>query len=233
MEKVIVIPTYNEKGNIAELLDKIRNLPEDFDLLFVDDNSPDGTGKLLDRLAEENDYIRVLHREKKEGLGPAYVAGFKEALKGGYDLIFQMDADLSHDPKYLPALSDAAEEADLAVGSRYLQNRISVVNWPLKRLIKSRLASTYVTAITGLPQADATSGFKAFKREVLEDIDLDKIESNGYSFQIEMSYQVHKKGYRIKEVPIIFIDRMNGASKMNRGIFWEAAWIVWKIRLGL
>ena len=233
MNKIIVIPTYNEIENVPKLVDKIFKLDNKFDLLFMDDNSPDGTGKLLDELALKHSNIRVLHREKKEGLGPAYIAGFKEALKGDYDLIFEMDADLSHDPKYLPVFIEKSKEADLVIGSRYMHNRISVVNWPLKRLIMSRVASVYVKAITQLPQSDTTSGFKCFKRKVLEKIDLDKIESDGYSFQIEMSYRAFKKGFKIAEIPIIFFDRVKGKSKLNKRIFWEGVWIAWHLRLGL
>jgi len=233
MKNVIVIPTYNEKENISKLLEKISNLEEHYDLLFVDDNSPDGTGKLLDDIANKHENIKVLHRDKKEGLGPAYLAGFKEALKGEYDLIFEMDADLSHDPKYLRDFINKTNEADLIVGSRYMHNRISVVNWPLKRLILSRLASIYVRFITRLPQTDTTSGFKCFKRKVLESMNFDEIESNGYSFQIEMSYRAFKNGFKIEETPIIFFDRVSGKSKLDKNIFIEGVLIAWRLRLGL
>ncbi|MBU0732333.1 polyprenol monophosphomannose synthase [Patescibacteria group bacterium] len=231
MNKLIVIPTYNEKENIPKLLEKIFNLEDSFDLLFVDDNSPDGTGKLLDELAVKYENIKVLHRGKKEGLGPAYIAGFKEALKGDYDLIFEMDADLSHHPRFLNDFVNKADQADLVIGSRYMNNRISVVNWPMKRLILSRTANSYVRIVTGLPLTDTTSGFKCFHREVLEAIDFDKVEADGYSFQVEMNYKAMKKGFKLAEVPIVFYDRVKGKSKLDKRIFWEGIWIAWNLKL--
>lgn len=200
-------------------------------VLFIDDNSPDGTGALLDTLAAENDRIQVIHRSGKLGLGSAYREGFRAALAMGADYIIEMDADFSHDPSVLPTFLKQIQSSDLVVGSRYL-NGVSVVNWPIRRLILSYFASVYTRFITGLSLNDCTSGFKCFRRETIEAIDMNKIASDGYSFQIEMNYRCMEKGLRIVEVPIIFIDRHAGSSKMSRKIVYEAIFMVWKLRMG-
>lgn len=231
-KSMVVIPTYNERENLTRLIPEILSLDEKFHILVVDDNSPDGTGAVADKFVAENPgIVHVLHRESKEGLGKAYIAGFKYALEFGADYIFEMDADLSHDPERLPAFLPKLEKCDIVVGSRYLKG-ISIVNWALKRLILSLVANKYARFITGLKVSDTTSGFKCFKREVLEDIDLDKVHSDGYAFQIEMNYRAKKLGYSIGEIPIIFIDRDLGNSKMSKKIIWEAIWMVWRLRLG-
>jgi dolichol-phosphate mannosyltransferase len=199
-------------------------------VLVVDDNSPDGTGQLADRLAADSGgRVFVMHREAKAGLGQAYLAGFRWALERDFDLIFEMDADFSHDPKYLPDFLSAIESADLVLGSRYICG-VNVVNWPMSRLLLSYFANVYSRIVTGLPLRDATGGFKCFRREVLAAIDLDAVRSNGYSFQIEMSFRAGKKGFRIKEIPIVFVDRQAGASKMSKKIVREAVWMVWRLR---
>ncbi|MFH0818720.1 MAG: polyprenol monophosphomannose synthase [Patescibacteria group bacterium] len=233
MKNIIIIPTYNEKANILTIFQKIMALEDKFDILFIDDNSPDGTGDILDELATENANINVIHRAGKQGLGTAYIAGFKYAIKNQYDLIFEMDADLSHDPKYLPEFLKRIENADILIGSRYTDGRISVINWPLWRLVLSRLATVYVKLITGMPVSDSTSGYKCFKRQVLEAINLDKVKSNGYSFQIEMNYRAFKKGFTISDVPIVFTERLIGSSKMSKRIIIEALLVVWRLKLSL
>lgn len=235
MKCMIVIPTYNEKTNLPQILDEILKIKIPFNILVVDDNSPDGTGQIADTYAENNpERIHVLHRKGKLGLGSAYREGFKYALKWGADFIFEMDADFSHDPKYLPDFLEKMDESDygVVIGSRYV-NGISVVNWPISRLVLSLVASQYVRIITGLKISDTTAGFKCFKRKALEAIELDTVVSNGYSFQIEMNYRLHKAGFRIAEIPIIFVDRHSGTSKMSGHIIREALYVVWKLRLGL
>jgi dolichol-phosphate mannosyltransferase len=227
-DTLIVIPTYNERENVQPLAEAIfRNLPQT-DILFVDDNSPDGTGTLLDQMASQEPRVHVMHRPGKAGLGRAYIAGFKWALERQYQFIFEMDADFSHDPKDVPRIRAAAETADLALGSRYIGG-IRVINWPLSRLILSRSAGFYVQIITGMPFSDPTGGFKCFRRAVLESIDLDRIRSNGYSFQIEMTHTAWMRGFHIVEVPITFEERRSGLSKMSGGIVREALWMVWKL----
>jgi len=202
----------------------------DIHILFVDDSSPDGTGELIKKMQQESGQIHLLERNKKEGLGRAYIAGFKVALDKGFEYIFEMDADFSHDPKEIPNFLTAIETNDLVLGSRYIKG-VNVVNWPLKRLLLSYFANMYTRLVTGLPIQDATGGFKCFRREVLETISLDTIHSNGYGFQIELSFKAWKKGFRIKEIPIIFIDRVYGESKLSKNIMWEAMFLVWKLRL--
>jgi dolichol-phosphate mannosyltransferase len=229
MEKtVIIIPTYDERENVGPIAQAVlQNVPQ-ADLLFVDDNSPDGTGKLIDEMAQKDPRIQVLHRPGKQGLGRAYIAGFQWALAKGYDLILEMDADFSHDPRELPNFLRAAADADLVIGSRYAGG-IRVMNWPLSRLLLSRGASTYVRLVTGMPVWDPTGGFKCFRRRVLEAIELDRITSSGYSFQIEMNHNAWMKGFRIREIPIVFEDRRAGYSKMSLGIAREAIFMVLKL----
>jgi len=231
MKTTIIIPTYNERQNIERLTKLIIELGKDFHIIIVDDNSPDGTGEIADKLALEFEQIKVIHRARKLGLGTAYAEGFKRALKDDADYIFEMDADFSHDPKYLPTFMEAVKDNDLVLGSRYVRGG-GVVNWPFRRLLLSKMASFYVRAITGLPVADPTGGFKCFRRNVLESIGLDSIRSNGYAFQIEMTYKAWKKRFNIKEIPITFVERGRGKSKMGLRIILEAIWIVWKLKFG-
>lgn len=231
MRCLIVLPTYNEHENLRAIIESIQQHAPTVDVVVVDDESPDGTGKLADELIREQpEKIFVLHRPRKDGLGRAYVAGFRFALARDYDVVVQMDADFSHDPSYLPVFFEKIRENDLVIGSRYLQG-ISVVNWDLKRLILSRAASGYVRSVTGMPLSDATSGFKCWRRETLEAIDLEKIFSGGYLFQVEMSYRTYQKKFRITEVPIIFVERRLGRSKMDWGIIAEAILGVIRMRL--
>lgn len=225
---LIIIPTYNERENLGPLIDRLMQLPVPVDVLVVDDNSPDGTGQLADEIAARNPRVHVLHRPNKSGLGRAYVAGFKWALARDYQFIFEMDGDFSHDPAEIPNFLKAARDADLVLGSRYC-NGIRVINWPLKRLILSLAAAKYVRLITGLPVSDPTGGFKCFRRRALESVDLDAVQSNGYSFQIEMTHRIWRRGLKIAEVPITFLDRFQGSSKMSRKIVWEALWMVWRL----
>lgn len=227
---LVIIPTYDEKENVLPISEAVFASLPDAHILFVDDNSPDGTGKILDTMAKKDKRVHALHREQKSGLGRAYISGFQWALEREYELIFEMDADFSHDPSELPNFVKAAENADLVLGSRYLHG-IRITNWPLRRLFLSKGAATYVRIITGMPVTDPTGGFKCYRREVLEAIDLDSIISNGYSFQVEMSHTTWLKGFRIAEIPIVFEDRHAGYSKMNSAIAKEALWLVWKLAL--
>lgn len=230
MKAFVVIPTYNEKDNVVALAASVLAQHADIRILFVDDNSPDGTGKIIDDLASADDRIHVLHRAGKLGLGSAYREGFKAALAMGADYLLEMDADFSHDPVTLPLFLAAIKESDLVIGSRYL-NGVSVVNWPIRRLILSYFASVYTRWVTGLQLRDCTSGFKCFRRSAIESIDLDTVKSDGYSFQIEMNYRCMENGLKISEIPIVFIDRHAGSSKMSRRIVREAVLMVWKLRL--
>lgn len=227
----MVIPTYNERENIERLASEVLAQDSSIHILIVDDNSPDGTGELADKLAAASDRIHVLHRQGKLGLGSAYRDGFSFAMKLGADYIVEMDADFSHSPDILPRFFEKMTEYDLVIGSRYL-NGVSVVNWPLRRLMLSYFASVYTRIITGLKISDCTSGFKCFSRKVLESIDMNNIRSDGYSFQIEMNYRCVENGFHIGEVPIIFIDRHAGSSKMSKRIVREAVFMVWKLKLG-
>ncbi|MFH2035298.1 MAG: polyprenol monophosphomannose synthase [Candidatus Zixiibacteriota bacterium] len=227
---LIIFPTYNEKDNIEKIIAEVLPLDSRINILIVDDNSPDGTGEIADRLSKENSRINVLHRTVKEGLGRAYIAGFKWAIEHKFDFIFEMDADFSHNPKYVPDFLKNIEEYDLILGSRYISG-VNVINWPMGRLLLSYYANVYTRIITGMPLRDATGGFKCFRREVLETIDLDAIKSNGYVFQIELSMRVWKNGFKIKEIPIVFADRVMGESKMSKKIVREAIWKVWYLRL--
>jgi dolichol-phosphate mannosyltransferase len=228
---LIIIPTYNERSNIQNLVPQVLALDPAISVLIVDDNSPDGTGEVAEDLAASTGRVHVLRRPGKLGLGSAYRDGFRWALaRPEPEFVFEMDADFSHDPKYVPELLRAAQDgADLVVGSRYL-NGINVVNWPLQRLILSYVANLYARIVTGLPIRDATGGFKCFRRRVLEAIDLEAVRSDGYGFQIEMNFHSWKRGFRIREVPIVFVDRHSGTSKMSRRIIYEAFWLVWKLR---
>jgi len=230
MKALVVIPTYNEMENLPLIVPDVLGQDERLSILIVDDNSPDGTGRLADEMAAANPRLHVLHREAKQGLGKAYLAGFKWALERDYDRIFEMDADFSHNPKYLTDFLKESESADLVLGSRYVSG-VNVVNWPMGRLLLSYYANVYARIVTGLPVRDATGGFKCFRREVLESLDFDLVGSNGYAFQIEMSFRVWKKGFRIKEIPIVFTDREYGQSKMSKHIVREAIWMVPKLRL--
>ncbi len=230
MDKLVIIPTYNERDNIGPLLDRLLELPHDLEMLVVDDRSPDGTAELVRGKMAGQPRIHLIERDGKQGLGSAYREGFRYALQNGARYIFEMDADFSHDPASIGELLAAAADADVVLGSRYLHG-VRVVNWPLKRLILSRAANVYTRVITGLPVNDATGGFKCFRREALEGIRLDRVHSDGYAFQIEVTFKCWKRGFRIKEVPIVFVDRRAGVSKMNRRIIWEAAWLVWRLRL--
>ncbi|HET7189760.1 MAG TPA: polyprenol monophosphomannose synthase [Gemmatimonadaceae bacterium] len=227
---LVIVPTYNERENIRRLLDSVLAQDARIEVLVVDDGSPDGTGALVDEIVAVNERVHVLHRGRKLGLGTAYIAGFRWALERGYDYILEMDADFSHDPIHLPQFLSAIEGADLVLGSRYQQGRVTVVNWPIARLILSYCANIYARAVTGLPVWDATGGFKCFRRSVLEAIDLTRVRSNGYAFQIEMSYRAWKRNFRIAEIPIVFVDRTEGTSKMSRSIVREAVWMVWRLR---
>jgi len=227
---LVVVPTYNERVNLPLVVPAILQQDPRLEVLVVDDNSPDGTGQLADELAASTGRVHVLHRPAKSGLGKAYLAGFEWALKQKYDLIFEMDADFSHDPKFLGDFVRATDEADVVIGSRY-RTGVNVINWPISRLLLSIGANQYARWITGLPLADSPGGLQCFRREVLEAIDFDKVRPNGYSFQLEMSFRAWKKGFRLKEIPIVFTDRVEGQSKMNKRIVREAIWMVWWLRL--
>ena len=226
--QLVVVPTFNERENLSPLVQRLLALPVPVDLLVVDDNSPDGTGKIADEFAAKHPAIHVLHRADKNGLGRAYIAGFKWALARGYEYILEMDGDFSHNPDDIPVFLEAAKDADLVLGSRYI-NGIRIINWPLSRLMLSKGAATYVQIITGMPFTDPTGGFKCFRRCALQAINLEAIESNGYSFQIEMTHYVWRQGMKIVEMPIIFTDRFHGHSKMSGHIVSEALWIVWRL----
>jgi dolichol-phosphate mannosyltransferase len=227
----VILPTYNEAENLERIVDAVlEQLPPSRQVLIVDDNSPDGTGEIADRLAASNDSVSVLHRQRKEGLGPAYLAGFKVALDAGADRIVEMDADFSHDPAYLPRLIEATESADLAIGSRYVPGG-GVTEWGAVRRFISRGGSAYARAALGLPIRDLTGGFKCFRRAVLEAIELDTIQARGYAFQVETTYRAIKAGFKVVEVPIVFKDRRDGTSKMSRAIIAEAIWRVPALRL--
>ena len=227
---LVVLPTYNESRNLSQIVPVILSQDVRIEVLVVDDNSPDGTGQIADVLAGGIARVHVLHRPQKEGLGRAYLAGFSWGIEREFDVLFEMDADFSHDPRFLKDLIAALDAgADLAIGSRYKEG-VNVINWPMSRLVLSSGANIYARIVTGLPLTDSTGGFKAFRRKVLEAIPFDRVRSNGYSFQIEMSYRAWKKNFRLVEVPIIFTDRVEGQSKMNKRIVREAIWMVWWLR---
>lgn len=229
MKTLVIIPTYNEAENVAAITDAALKQDKNIDVLIVDDNSPDGTAEIVKKKQHRSKRIHLLQREGKLGLGSAYVAGFKYALENNYDFIFEMDADFSHDPNDIPRMLEAIKKADLVIGSRYLKG-INVVNWPLRRLILSFFAAQYAKLITGMRINDPTGGFKCFRREVLQSIDLDDILSDGYSFQIEMNFRTWVKKFRIKELSIVFTDRRVGQSKMSKKIVREAIIVVWKLK---
>ena len=227
---LVIIPTYNERENIRRIIDSVLKQDGRLEVLIVDDGSPDGTGQIVAELQALDARIHLLERAKKMGLGTAYIAGFRWALEREYDYILEMDADFSHDPSHLKQFLKAIESNDLVLGSRYQQGRVTVVNWPISRLILSYSANLYARAVTGLPVWDATGGFKCFRRVVLESMNLDDVRSNGYAFQIEMSFRAWKKKFRIVEIPIVFVDRTEGTSKMSKSIVREAVWMVWRLR---
>jgi dolichol-phosphate mannosyltransferase len=227
----VVIPTFNEAVNLPQIIPQTLAKDSRLEVLVVDDNSPDRTGLIADEMARLDRRVHVIHREGKLGLGTAYITGFKWALERDYDYIFEMDADFSHDPGHLPEFLKAIQDADIVLGSRYLQGRVTVVNWPMSRLMLSYLANIYARWFTGVRIWDLTGGFKCFRRRVLEAIDLSQVVSNGYAFQIEMSVRAWRKGFKFREIPIVFVDRTEGQSKMNRAIVREAVWKVPRLRL--
>lgn len=227
---LIIFPTYNERENIEKIVHAVLPLDPRINVLIVDDNSPDGTGEVADKLVAAEEKVNVLHRANKEGLGKAYIAGFKWAIERKFDYIFEMDADFSHGPEYIKDFFKAIVDHDLVIGSRYISG-VNVINWPMSRLLLSYYANVYTRIVTGMPLRDGTGGFKCFRREVLEAIDLDAVKASGYSFQIEITMRAWKKGFRIKEIPIVFVDRIAGVSKMSKKIMREAIWMVWALRL--
>lgn len=232
MKSIVVIPTYNERENIDTLIEILQKTIDGIHVMVVDDNSPDGTAGLVKDLQQTNDRLHLILRPGKMGLGTAYCDGFAKALEMGFEVIFQMDADFSHDPNDLPRLLEELSENDLVIGSRYVKG-VNVINWPLSRLILSYGANMYTRIITGMPLMDATGGFKCFRAEALRSIDLSTVKSNGYGFQIEMNFRLWKKKYKLKEIPIIFNERRSGVSKMSKGIIWEAIFLVWKLKFGI
>jgi dolichol-phosphate mannosyltransferase len=227
---LIIVPTYNERENLPRIAEKLLSLPVPVDLLVVDGNSPDGTGKLGDELAAKHPQIHILHEKGKNGLGRAYIAGFKWALERQYEFIFEMDSDFQHNPDDIPMFLKEAEQADVVLGSRYVGG-VRVMNWPLRRLLLSRSAGKYVEIVTGMPFTDPTGGYKCFRRRALAAVDLDAIRSRDYSFQIEMTHRLWRQGFKIVEVPIVFQQRTHGQSKMSGGIINEAFWLVWRLWL--
>ncbi len=230
MKTLVIIPTYNEIENIERMVEIVLSKSEDIDVLVMDDNSPDGTGMRVRFMQSSKPRLHLIERPGKMGLGSAYVTGFKYALERDYEYIMEMDADFSHNPDDVPRLIEAAKNKDLVIGSRY-SDGVNIINWPFRRLLISYFASKYVRVITGMPIKDPTAGFKCFHRRVLESINLNKILSDGYAFQIEMNFRAWVKGFRIKELPIVFTERINGVSKMSRHIVWEAAWMVWRLHI--
>lgn len=229
---LVIVPTYNERENITRLIETVLSQDPRIEMLIVDDGSPDGTAEIVDRLIAKNPgRVHIHRRPRKMGLGTAYLAGFAIAIDRKYDLVMEMDADFSHDPAHLPQFLRAAENADIVLGSRYREGKVTVVNWPIARLILSYFANVYARWVTGLPVWDGTGGFKCFHRKVLEAIDLSAVTSNGYAFQIEMSFRAWKRGFKIVEIPIVFVDRSEGTSKMSGAIVREAVWMVWRLRI--
>jgi dolichol-phosphate mannosyltransferase len=227
---LVIVPTFNERANIERLITSVLAQDARLEVLVVDDNSPDGTGDIVERLSASDDRVHAIRRPSKMGLGTAYVAGFRWALERDYQYLFEMDADFSHDPLHLPEFLAAVQTADLVLGSRYQKGRVTVVNWPMSRLILSYAANIYARRVTGMPFDDLTGGFKCFRRGVLEAMDLSAVRSNGYAFQIEMTFRAWRRGFRITEIPITFVDRSEGESKMSKRIVREAIWMVWRLR---
>ena len=227
---LVIVPTYNERENISRLIDAVLLQDPRLEILVVDDGSPDGTGAIVEAIGSTNTRVHLLRREKKMGLGTAYIAGFRWSMERRYDYTFEMDADFSHDPAHLPQFLREIQTADLVLGSRYRDGKVTVVNWPMSRLLLSYFANVYARIVTGLPLWDSTGGFKCYRRTVLEAIDLTRVRSNGYAFQIEMSFRAWKKNFRIVEIPIVFVDRTEGTSKMSKAIVREAVWMVWRLR---
>ena len=233
MDSLVIIPTYNENDNIESIIEEVLRQGKEFEVLIVDDNSPDGTGDTVKKIKKNKKHrIHLIERNKKSGLGSAYITGFKWALDKNYDFIFEMDADFSHNPSNLIKLRETlkSDKADLVIGSRY-KNGVNVINWPMSRLILSYFANIFAKKVTGVPLSDLTSGFKGLKRKVLEKLDFKKIDAEGYGFQIEIHFYSYWKGFKIKEIPIVFIERRSGNSKMSKKIIWEAFWLVWKLGL--
>ncbi len=228
MKALVIIPTYNEIENIAKMLKTVLSKEPALDILIIDDNSPDGTADVVKDIMQQESRIKLIQRSGKLGLGSAYVKGFEYALANAYEYILEMDADFSHNPKDLSRLLEAAQKNDLVIGSRYI-NGVNIINWPFKRLLISYFASKYVFLITRMPIKDPTAGFKCFRRQVLESMDLNQVLSDGYAFQIEMNFRTWVKGFKIKEIPIVFTERIGGTSKMSKQIVWEAAWMVWRL----
>ncbi len=230
MRTLVIIPTYNEKENVERIMDAVLKQDASIDILIIDDNSPDGTADIVKGIMKTNNRIRIKERKKKLGLGTAYVLGFKYAIENDYDFVFEMDADFSHDPGDISRFMKAIRTNDLIIGSRY-SDGVSVVNWPIKRLLLSYFANVYAKTVTGVPVHDLTAGFKCYRVDFLKKIDLNRVKSDGYGFQIEIDVKIYKKGGRVKEIPVIFRDRVDGYSKMNRKIIWEAFWLVWRLRI--
>ena len=228
--KLIILPTYNEVGNIQEIIPLLIEQDDQIDIVVVDDDSPDKTATVVEKMQKKYSNLFLIKRSAKLGLGTAYVAGFRYALKGGYDIIFEMDADFSHDPQFLPQFLKAIKTNDLVIGSRY-KTGVNIINWPMSRLMLSYYSNQYVRLITGIPVRDSTGGFKCFRRSLLEKLPLDKISSSGYSFQIEINHFAWKNGFRISEIPIVFTDRKLGTSKMSTNIILEALFLIWKLKL--
>ncbi len=226
---LVIIPTYNESQNAENIITEVLQQTDMVEVLIVDDNSPDGTADIVKRMMQTNPRIHIIQRERKMGLGTAYVAGFKYAIQHQFDFVFEMDADFSHNPKEIPVMLSKMDHCDVVIGSRYIKG-VNVVNWPMKRLILSYSANIYTRIITGMPVYDATAGFKCYKRKVLETINIDGLRSNGYAFQIETNFMAWRKGFIIKEIPIVFVDRRVGVSKMNKKIVYEAAFMVWRLK---
>ena len=227
---LVIVPTFNERENISRLIEAVLEEDRRLEVLVVDDGSPDGTGDIVEALAEKDKRVHLLRRPRKMGLGTAYIAGFKWSLEQRYDYVLEMDADFSHDPAHLPEFLRVIQTADLVLGSRYRDGKVTIVNWPINRLLLSYFANVYARIVTGVALWDSTGGFKCYRRTVLEAIDLDDVRSNGYAFQIEMSFRAWRKNFRIVEIPIVFVDRFEGTSKMSKAIVREAVWMVWRLR---
>ncbi|MCK4353551.1 polyprenol monophosphomannose synthase [candidate division WOR-3 bacterium] len=230
MRVLIIIPTYNEIENIERLIKTLFSIIPEVNILVIDDNSRDGTGEYVEKLSHNDKRVNIIHRPKKLGLGTAYKLGFKHAIQKGYDYVFEMDADFSHNPEDVPRLLEKIKDCDLIIGSRY-SDGVSVINWPMSRLLLSYFANIYAKIVTGVPIRDLTSGFKCYRLKVLKGIPLSQIHSDGYGFQIETVFWAYRRGFKVKEMSIIFTDRLQGTSKMSKNIVWEAFWIVWRLKI--